>query len=346
MAARPPVKKRNLYEVLGVERDAMALDIGMAYKRRLAELAKDPNPDPNELGFVRQAYQVLCQPKEREAYDASLITREEKAAAAAQAQAQAPDLELEPEAPPARKPPMWMLIAGALVVVVLAMVLLARPDPAAQDAKAKAVADAEAPVPPPAPPPPPPQKRSAEDVLALARASVARMVAYDMSGTTVPAGSGLVVAPNAVVTTCHGLPPSGQVVASLGARDFPATLTLNDEQLNLCRFSVPGVSAALTPAPEEPKAGDAVYVVAYPQGKELSVLPATVKGIRTTAAGRFIEISIPVPAAASGGALFDAFGRFAGVLTSRHRAGAGVNAALPAAAIAQMRTRDRTEKAP
>ena len=37
MSAKPPAKKRSLYDILGVQRDAMAIDIGVAYKQRLAE---------------------------------------------------------------------------------------------------------------------------------------------------------------------------------------------------------------------------------------------------------------------------------------------------------------------
>jgi hypothetical protein len=45
---------------------------------------------------------------------------------------------------------------------------------------------------------------------------------------------------------------------------------------------------------------------------------------------------MPVSASASGGALFDAYGRVAGVLTSK---GGGTNAAVPASLLSQMRTR-------
>jgi hypothetical protein len=42
MSAKPPAKKRSLYDILGVQRDAMAIDIGVAYKKRLAEMERRP----------------------------------------------------------------------------------------------------------------------------------------------------------------------------------------------------------------------------------------------------------------------------------------------------------------
>ena len=45
-------QKKTLYEILGVPRDANDLDIGLAYKRRKAELARAVPPDPGAQSFV------------------------------------------------------------------------------------------------------------------------------------------------------------------------------------------------------------------------------------------------------------------------------------------------------
>ena len=84
--------KKSLYEILGIERDANSIDIGLAYERRRAALARAVPPDQSEGALVQQAFEVLSDAKRRAAYDASLVTAEEKAAAAAQAT----DLVLEP----------------------------------------------------------------------------------------------------------------------------------------------------------------------------------------------------------------------------------------------------------
>ena len=91
----PAARKRTLYDILGVEKDANAIDIGIAYKKKLAALDRDPGADPNEANLVHEAYHVLCMPNERAAYDAKLISMAEKAAA--KSAAMNPDLVLEPE---------------------------------------------------------------------------------------------------------------------------------------------------------------------------------------------------------------------------------------------------------
>ena len=115
-----PAKKRTLYDILGVERDANAIDIGIAYKARIEALNRSPGADPNEVNLVHEAYHVLCMPNERAAYDAKLISMAEKAAA--KESAQSPDLVLEPDEE--EKPPAWknkyVLTGGALLVALLA----------------------------------------------------------------------------------------------------------------------------------------------------------------------------------------------------------------------------------
>lgn len=335
-AGQPPVKKRTLYEILGVPRDAMAIDIGVAYKRRLAELDRKVDVDPNEPALVREAYHILCQPREREAYDSSLITREEREAAKTMP---APDIILEAgddEGTPAasrRKSMLWIAAAAAAVVAILLAFALTRSPP---PDRAKAVASEEV-KPVVAPPPPPPKKRTAAEALALATPVVATVVAYDISGKPQPVGSGVVIAADGIVTACHGLPPSATIVAKLGPDQIPANLVIFDEDLNLCRLSVARLAVAPASAgPDELKAGDVVYAVGQHKAGEIGVTEATVRNIATTPKGRFIELSAPVAAGASGGALFDSFGRFAGVINVR---GDGPGTAVPAATVAQMRTR-------
>ena len=338
MAARTPAKKRSLYDILGVPRDAMAIDIGVAYKRRLAELDRKADADPNEAALVREAYHILCQPKEREAYDASLITREEREEARTRP---APDLVLEAgDGETGEKKHgnlLWIAAAGLGVLVVILLFALTRSSPADRAKQAAdRVAAEEAKAPPP-PPPPPPKTRSAAEVLALAAPAIAGVLAYDISGKPQTVGSAILVAPDGVVTTCHALPPSATIVTRLGGEQVPATLVIYDEDLNLCRLSIAKRSTEpLVVGTGEPKVGDDVFAVGQHKGNELSVLQGSVKNIRTTPNGRFLEISMPVAPGASGGGLFDAYGRLVGVLTGKS---GGINAAVPASALAQMRTR-------
>src|SRR5215472_11923259 len=94
-------RKKTLYDVLGVPRDALPLDVGLAYQKRRDELQRAPVQDASELALIKNAHEVLADPKRRAAYEASLVTESEKAAAKEQA---APDIVLEPEEDEAGKP--------------------------------------------------------------------------------------------------------------------------------------------------------------------------------------------------------------------------------------------------
>jgi len=325
--------KKSLYEILGVPRDAMDLDIGLAHANRLKELQRASPPDPGALVLLHQAFEVLSDPKKRAAYDASLITAAEKAAAAEQAAS--PDLVLEAGDEPAASAKKWI---GPAVGVAVALVLIAFFMMRGHDAPPPApVVQA----PPPPPPPPPPKPLTAAQATPLAMKAAGRVMSYTMSGNAVPVGLALSVEPGAMVTTCHGVPAGSQVVVKMGTESHSATLDVTDEVLDLCRFLVAGLAPApLAIATDEPKAGDPVFVVVATDKGGLTLVESSVKGLHATPNGKLIELSTPVTAANSGGAVLDAFGHLVGIATAPHKYGAGLNVAMPASWLAQMRTRN------
>jgi serine protease Do len=325
--------KKSLYEILGVARDANDLDIGLAHQRRVAELQRAVPPDPQGQVLVHEAFEVLSNPKRRAAYDASLLTADEKAAAAGQAE---PDLVLEggeEEAPDRRK--LYGGI-GAAVVLVLIIAIWAGMHGAQKPAPAPV---AEAPKPPP--PPPPPKKLTEAQILTSALKSVGQVMSYEMSGRAVPVGLALTVQPDAMVTTCHGIRGNSQLVVKVGPDSNSATLDVTDEVLDLCRMAIPGLKAKpLAVAADEARAGDTIFVLGANASGQPALTEGKVKSIKPTPSGSVMELSMPIAPAGSGGAVFDEYGRLVGIATTQHKLGSGLSIALPASWLGKMLTRN------
>ena len=319
--------KKTLYEILGVARDANEVDVKLAHQRRVAEMRRAVPPDPSSEALVQQAFEVLSNEKRRAAYDAQLLTAAERSAAAEQA---TPDLEIGEEAAPKRKLPLApIVIVGALVLIVLFISLRSPPAPPAPPPVAQATKPAA---------PPPPRTRSASEIAGLAGTSTGEVLAYSMSGSASPRGMAVAIDAATMVTTCHGIPAGGKLVVRVGKEQYPADLTITDEALDLCRLSLTGFTTPpLKLASEEPRDGDKVYLLAADAQGAITAAEGTVKGRK----GALLEISTPVPANASGAGVFDQYGNLVGIATRPHDFGPAVHIAIPATAIAQMRSRTR-----
>src|ERR1700680_3979771 len=67
-------KKRDYYEVLGLNRDASEGEIKKAYRKLAMKHHPDRNPDSKDgeekFKEAKEAYEILCHPDKRRAYDA------------------------------------------------------------------------------------------------------------------------------------------------------------------------------------------------------------------------------------------------------------------------------------
>jgi len=324
--------KKTLYDILQVPRDATEADIDLAYERQKAVLERAAPPDPNAQGLLHEAHQVLKNPKRRAAYDASLVTAEERSAAAQQA----PDLVLEPDAPSRAPKVPWIAIAIAAVVGLVVLFFVMRPAQTPSPPKPQAAVE------PPKAEPPAPKTKTGAEILADASTSGGQLLSYSMSGQAIPIGIALSTEPGTMITTCHGIPAGAKLVVRVGTAAYPADLLITDETLDLCKlqianFGTPPVKVAA----DSPKAGDKIYAVGVNSNGEPAVTEGTVKQLLDTTEGRVIELSMPVGQYSSGGGVFDAFGRLIGISSYQHRSGLSI--ALPVSNIAQMRSRGATK---
>ena len=332
--AAMPAPKQTLYQILGVSPEATQADIAAAHAQRLAQLQGAVPQDASAIALAQQAFEVLRDPQRRRAYDASLVTATERAAAAQQDT----DLVVESEA----KAPQrlsWPLLAAiaalALAVLYYALRPARLPDPQAAQAPAPAQ-----PAPAPVTPPPPPRERTAAEILKDALAGAGRLSSVEMSGRATPLGVALAIEPGTMVTTCHGIPAGSKLVVQVGKESFPADLAITDERLDLCRLTVAGLAAkTFNVAGEAPAAGARIFALGVNAAGEFALTEGTVKQLRTTPDGGVLELSMPIAAGGSGGAVFDAQGRLAAVATTQFRDLKGNSLALPATWIPQMRSR-------
>jgi S1-C subfamily serine protease len=225
----------------------------------------------------------------------------------------------------------------AAVVILVALVVGLRTRPSQAPPRQEAVAE-----PPKAVVAPPAAKRTSAQILADAMPAVARLRRFEISGQAVPVGLALAVAPGSMVTTCHGLPAGAQLVATVGAETHSAGLALTDEVLDLCRLDLADFNGKpLALATEEPKLGDTLYALGANAAGEFALTEGTVRHFHKQPQGNVIEISIPIAPTASGGPVFDAYGKVVGIATTPHAYGPTINAVLPATWISEMRSRGK-----
>lgn len=163
------------------------------------------------------------------------------------------------------------------------------------------------------------------------RGAVVTIEARDERGEPESQGSGVVIAPEQVVTNCHVIDDADTLQATWLGKPLKASLLRRDAPRDLCLLGVPGLQAS--PAPlrlrAELRVGEAVYAVGNPLGMELSVSAGLVSALPATGEPH-IYTNTPLSPGSSGGGLFDASGRLVGITTAVFHYGQNFNLALPA----------------
>lgn len=342
--------KRSLYEVLGVASDAGFDEITLAYRRAVERIEQSPQPDPNALVIVREAYRVLGNDARKTAYDASLRgTPRPRSADPAREESPA-----SPGSDTGTNPWIkWGIAAAVLLGVAGGWKWLRSPPTPAATMVGSRAPDQPAPAAPAAPPqaaatqPSPeaagaaPRPRTAEDIFAEIAPSVARVNVLDASGRAVATGSGVVIEAGTLITNCHVARRGPQLNVKIGQDTLPAELSLADEALDLCQLRVAGLEA---PSVEigsvaSLRTGQKVFAIGAPQGLDLTISDGIVSSLREVAGGTVIQTTAPISPGSSGGGLFNTAGQLVGIMTFQHRYGQNLNFALPADWIGEMQAR-------
>ena len=150
-------------------------------------------------------------------------------------------------------------------------------------------------------------------ILARVSPSVVGVSMVDTPSNPVGEGSGVVIGPGQVITTCHIADKGKNGYVLHSGKRYEAVLQSAQPDLDFCLLNVPGLrapSATLSSALNA-KTGQRVYAVGmsadlYPPQPSLS--KGVISSLRPYLRSQYMRISPPVPLAFSGGGLFDAHG--------------------------------------
>lgn len=145
-------------------------------------------------------------------------------------------------------------------------------------------------------------------------------------------GSGVLVAPERLLTNCHVIRNASRIRATREQTVWSASVEMGDTYLDLCLLKLPGYPGTPPPIadPAGTQVGDSVIAVGYSSGA-FSVRPGEIKGLYACRCegGRVIQTSAEFDPGASGGGLFNADGELVGILTFKSRRGGVFHFAIP-----------------
>ena len=145
-------------------------------------------------------------------------------------------------------------------------------------------------------------------------------------------GSGVVVAPQKIVTNCHVTRDALKINVLRGGVRWLAVSQLSDVDHDLCLLHVPGLqaSAVVLGRADRLKPGQVVTALGYTGGRGLQNSQGEVLALHRLDGGDVIQSSNWFNSGASGGGLFDADLHLVGILTFRLRGGEAHYFAAPA----------------
>lgn len=159
-------------------------------------------------------------------------------------------------------------------------------------------------------------------VLVSLAASVLKVEALRVQGGF-SLGSGVVVAPDTVVTNCHVTHDALKINVLRGGARWLVESQLSQVERDLCLLHVPGLraSAVTLGRSDGLMPGQPVTALGFTGGAELRNSPGLVLAMHRFDSGRVIQSSTGFSSGASGGGLFDESLHLVGILTFRLRGG-------------------------
>jgi hypothetical protein len=151
-------------------------------------------------------------------------------------------------------------------------------------------------------------------------------------------GSGVLISPGRVATNCHVAKGGTSYLAGRGQQLVHAMLYAEDWNRDICLLDAPGITGAPAQLGQAAilKVGDPVYAVGAPRGLEFSLSDGIVSQLRG-GPPPVIQTTAAISSGSSGGGLFDEDGRLVGLTTLYVKGGQGLNFAMPAEWIGEVK---------
>ena len=303
----------NLYHLIGVAGDASVDEI-----RAACDGCLQSDIEHNDKVLIRHARDTLCNTATRAAYDQSLqsstIASLDRSVA------------IKSDSSKSKLPHVLLvaLLAIAVWYGTQANKAALKPGPSSQKIPAVALEPSEA------------SESStntagSRGLYAEVSPSVMLIVSLGPNDLPIATGSGVVVASQTVVTNCHVVVTTANVVVRNGDIDYPAMSSTSDRQLDLCLLSVPNLAAdaAKLGSVRNLRVGDAVYAIGAPHGMQRTLTQGVVSALQESPDGPIIQTTAVIAPGSSGGGLFTFDGRLVGITTAQSKASNTINFAVP-----------------
>ncbi len=183
----------------------------------------------------------------------------------------------------------------------------------------------------------------AKDIFKLAEPSIVVVLASSAKDGKNVQGSGVVIAPLEILTSCKLLESAADIVISQGNTLRIAKLHYRDTARDLCQLHIDdplpsGRAAALAPSSKDLEIGQDVYTVGSPQGLDKALERSMISALRETtgSSGRLIQIDAIQASGSTGGGVFDQQGRLVGIITPQFRQSESKSYVVPVEWIADL----------
>ncbi len=173
---------------------------------------------------------------------------------------------------------------------------------------------------------------NANSVIKAVKPSMVSVVSQLIDGRTV-SGSGVIVAPEEILTNCHVISNAKSIVVSFSnGQKENAVIKGRVSTLDLCVLVAHTQNrpvVKIVPV-SDIAVGQAVFAVGDPLSLNATISDGIVSAIRQIGVGKAIQFTAPISPGSSGGGLFDIKGRLLGISTFTYTKGQNLNFAIPA----------------